>query len=60
MPHAAIRKWMSFWRNWPKWKKGRTTRLPGKTKVVAGDEVALAVDLDSVSYFDPETQLRIE
>jgi multiple sugar transport system ATP-binding protein len=36
-----------------------TTRLPGKTKIAAGDEVALAVDLDSVSYFDPETQLRI-
>jgi multiple sugar transport system ATP-binding protein len=37
-----------------------TTRLPGKTKIAVGDEVALAVDLDSVSYFDPETQLRIE
>ena len=37
-----------------------TTRLPGKTKVVAGDEVALAVDLESVSYFDPATTLRIE
>jgi len=36
-----------------------TTRLPGKTKVVAGDEVSLAVDLDGISYFDPETQLRI-
>jgi multiple sugar transport system ATP-binding protein len=37
-----------------------TTRLPGKTKVAVGDEVGLAVDLESMSYFDPGTQLRID
>ena len=36
-----------------------TTRLPGKTRIAAGDEVALAVDLESVSYFDPGTELRL-
>jgi len=36
------------------------TRLPGKAKIaVGGDEVGLTVELDGVSYFDPETGLRI-
>ena len=37
-----------------------TTRLPGKAKIAVGDEVSLAVELEDVSYFDPETQLRLE
>ncbi len=35
------------------------TRLPGKAKIAVGDDVALAVDFDGVSYFDAETQLRV-
>jgi len=35
------------------------TRLPGKTKIAVGEEVGLAVELDGISYFDPQTQLRI-
>jgi multiple sugar transport system ATP-binding protein len=36
-----------------------TARLPGRMRTHAGDSVPLDVDLSTVSYFDPETQLRI-
>jgi multiple sugar transport system ATP-binding protein len=36
-----------------------TARLPGKMHVAAGDTVPLEVDLDTVSYFDAETEQRI-
>jgi multiple sugar transport system ATP-binding protein len=36
-----------------------TARLPGKTKVTPGQTLALDIDLGSLSYFDPKTELRI-
>ncbi len=36
-----------------------TARLPGNATIAAGDEVGLGVDVEGMSYFAPETQLRM-
>jgi multiple sugar transport system ATP-binding protein len=36
-----------------------TARLPGRMRIGVGDTVPLDVDLTTVSYFDPKTELRI-
>ncbi len=36
-----------------------TARLGGKAQVATGDTITLGVDTGSMSYFDPETELRI-
>jgi multiple sugar transport system ATP-binding protein len=36
-----------------------TARLPGKMRVAVGDALPLDVDLETVTYFDPATELRI-
>ena len=35
-----------------------TARLPGRMHVHAGDQVPLALDMETVSYFDPQTEQR--
>jgi multiple sugar transport system ATP-binding protein len=36
-----------------------TVRLPGRMRIAAGNDVPLDVDMSTVSYFDPATELRI-
>jgi multiple sugar transport system ATP-binding protein len=36
-----------------------TARLPGRKRIAVGDSVPLDLDLATVSYFDPATELRI-
>jgi multiple sugar transport system ATP-binding protein len=36
-----------------------TARLPGRLRIAAGDRVPVDVDLATLSYFDPTTELRI-
>jgi multiple sugar transport system ATP-binding protein len=40
--------------------RGITARLPGRMRIAVGDKVPLDVDLATVSYFDPKTELRID
>src|SRR5690606_2604176 len=36
-----------------------TARLPGRMQIVPGRSLALELDLETLSYFDPESGLRI-
>jgi translation initiation factor IF-1 len=36
-----------------------TARLPGRMRIAVGDSVSLDVDLATISYFDPTSELRI-